>query len=271
MDKLDGLHQIRKPDPNGGSGRLEDLSEALDRLGSKPVQNLPGSVTGESVVAIGINPNAPNGGVISRENQGYGVDLNDNGHYDRGQDAIIGFDSNHDGKIDQREVEHTNNILSAYGGGSADTDGDGVVSAKEKLQNASYRAQYAALDKDHDGKLSNSELKAAGAQAWVDSDKDGRIDKGETQDISKIKTNGEFFNRKESKITELDPSGKTSVRQKEQIFKSPGFPHITEHGKLGEAIKDAGKNLAEAAKQKVQPNSEPKHQQKIEHKIDPKK
>jgi hypothetical protein len=270
MDKLDGLHQIRRPGPNDDSGRLEDLTEALDRLGSKPVQNLPGSVTGESVVAIGINPNAPNGGVISRENQGYGIDLNDNGHYDRGQDAIIGFDSNHDGRIDQREVEHTNNILSAYGGGSADADGDGVVSAKEKLQNANYRLQYAALDKDRDGKLNNRELEAAGAQAWVDRDRDGKIDKGENQSIDHIRTSA-GFSGKNSKITEVDPNGKTSVRQKDEIFKSPGFPHITERGKLGEAIKDAGKNLLDAAKQKVQPKSEPKHQQKIEHKIDPKK
>ncbi len=280
MDKLDGLHQIRKPDPNGGSGRLEDLSEALDRLGSKPVQNLPGSVTGESVVAIGINPNAPNGGVISRENQGYGVDLNDNGHYDRGQDAIIGFDSNHDGKIDQREVEHTNNILSAYGGGSADTDGDGVVSAKEKLQNASYRAQYAALDKDHDGKLSNSELKAAGAQAWVDHDQDGKIEKGETQDIDHIRT-GAGFKGKNSKITELDPNGKTSVRQKDETLISPGFPHLTKpgkfegklgpgdrfDGKLEQAGKKAAQDVGDLPKRK-QPQSEQRQPNKIKPNVD---
>lgn len=269
MDKLDGLHQIRRPGPNDDSGRLEDLTDALDRLGSKPVQNLPGAVTGESVLAIGINPNAPNGGVITKENRGYGVDLNDNGRYDAGQDAVLGFDSNRDGTIDQKEIERTNAILQSQGG-SADTNNDGHVSAKEKLENFSYRRQYSKLDSDGDGKLSNKELEAGGAQAWVDRDRDGKIDKGENQSIDHIRTSA-GLSGKNSKITEVDPNGKTSVRQKDEIFKSPGFPHITERGKLGEAIKDAGKNLADAAKQKLQPKPEHKHQQKLEHKIDPKK
>ncbi len=220
MDKLDGLHQIRRPGPNDDSGRLEDLTDALDRLGSKPVQNLPGAVTGESVLAIGINPNAPNGGVITKENRGYGVDLNDNGRYDAGQDAVLGFDSNRDGTIDQKEIERTNAILQSQGG-SADTNNDGHVSAKEKLENFSYRRQYSKLDSDGDGKLSNKELEAGGAQAWVDRDRDGKIDKGENQSIDHIKTSS-GFKGKESKITEVDPNGKTSVRQKDTQFKFPG-------------------------------------------------
>lgn len=249
------------------------MGEAFDRLTGQPVQNLPGAVVGEEVLAVGINPNAPNHGVISKENRGFGVDLNDNGRYDAGQDAVLAFDSNHDGTIDKREVERTNAILSAQSG-SADTDNDGHVSRAEARANFSYRAQYAGIDKDHDGKLSNTELKAAGAQAWVDSDRDGKIDKGENQDISKIKT-GNVFERQETRISEVNPDGKTTIHQKQEIFKSPGFPHLIPHGKtegkLGQAAKEAVKDFAEAARHKQQPASEPKLQNKIEHKIDHKK
>ncbi len=63
------------------------------------------------------------------------------------------------------------------------------------------------MDRDGDGKLTNFELDAAGAKAWVDKNGDGNMDAGETQSIDTIKAAD-----KESRIGEIDPLGKTKIQ-----------------------------------------------------------
>ncbi len=193
-----GLSPLPNPNQPPDPGQASELSKAYDRLGN-PVQNLPGNVVGETR-APGINTE-------TQQLRGYAVDLNDNGRYDPGQDAVVGLDLNNDGKLDAQEIAKTNAILTSITG-DADTNRDGKVSDKEKIDNFNYREQYRKMDRDGDGKVSNFELNAAGAKAWVDKDGDGKIGKDETQSISKINAAD-----KESRIAEIDPLGKSKVLQ----------------------------------------------------------
>jgi hypothetical protein len=191
-----GLFPLPTPPPD--PGQASELSKAFDRLGN-PVQNLPGNVVGETRTP-GLNAG-------TQQLRGYAVDLNDNGRYDRGQDAVVGLDLNYDGKLDASEIARTNAILTSPSD-DADTNHDGKVSDKEKVDNFNFREQYKRIDRDGDGKVSNFELNAAGAKAWVDRDGDGTIDKDETQSINKIRAAD-----KESRISEIDPTGKSKIMQ----------------------------------------------------------
>ncbi len=44
---------------------------------------------------------------------GFVLDTNSNGRYDRGADPVLAFDLNHDGKIDNMEVARSNGILNS--------------------------------------------------------------------------------------------------------------------------------------------------------------
>ena len=254
MDPL-SIRQINTPQDPGskiGGGLADGIGEAIDRLSAKPTGTLPNATTGEFDV-IGINPNAPNHGVVHVETHGYGVDLNHNGQYDKGQDAILGMDFDKDGKIDNQEVERTNNLLSAWGGDS-DFNHDGKVDKTEQLKGAFYSIQGQKYDTDHDGKLSNDELNASGTQAWVDRDKNGRIDEGETGSVDKIKTGNKLLPN-DSKIFEVDPRAHTA----EVRTKSPLDKLLNEGQKIKETIKDTAKKAHPKLEHKArEPKTEPK-------------
>ena len=58
--------------------------------------------------------------------RGYGLDLNNNGRYDRGQDGVLAFDFNRDGRLDKKELTKSREMLRAFGG-NCDLNGDGNV------------------------------------------------------------------------------------------------------------------------------------------------
>lgn len=54
------------------------------------------------------------GGLFSQFfDDGFVLDTNSNGRYDRGADPVLAFDLNHDGKIDNLEVSRSNGILNS--------------------------------------------------------------------------------------------------------------------------------------------------------------
>lgn len=110
--------------------------------------------------------------------RGFGIDLNGNGRFDRGRDGVLVFDFNRDGKIDQKEISGTNNMMKAASG-DYDFDGDGKVSKKERFMGAIYRRKFAKMDRNRDGKLSAGEISAGGGRIWKDRNRDGRVGKTE--------------------------------------------------------------------------------------------
>lgn len=114
-------------------------------------------------------------------NQGYVVDMNGNGQYNRGQDAIIGLDFDGDGNLSQNEMSRSRAMFGNWG-----------------------ESQY---DRNHDGKISNEELNEAGGRSWVDKNRDGKIDSNEVGTVNDFTTNGPDQHR----INELDPSRRRST------------------------------------------------------------
>lgn len=108
------------------------------------------------------------------QNKGYGIDLNGNGRYDRGQDGVLAFDLNHDGKIDKQEIEESNQRLKAFGG-NYDLDGDGKVNFCERIRGQQYQREMQGLDRDGDGRLSAHELAQGGGRVLIDQNRDGNF------------------------------------------------------------------------------------------------
>ncbi|MGV8125506.1 MAG: hypothetical protein AB2L14_37655 [Candidatus Xenobiia bacterium LiM19] len=111
--------------------------------------------------------------------KGYGIDMDGDGRYTRGRDGVLAFDQNHDGKIDRKEIEKSNQMMKAFGG-DYDLNGDGNVSWWERMKGESLKKQMSRYDRDHDGRLNTSELSSAGAKVWIDRDGDGKAGTNET-------------------------------------------------------------------------------------------
>ena len=248
MDRIDGVGQIL-----GGAAKKRDIGlgdeigDAIARIGSEETKTLPNATVGQGKV-IGINPNAPNGGVLNYDKHGYGVDLNGDGKYTAGQDAVVGLDLNGDGKLSESEVNRSNQILSNWGG-DADYNDDGKVSKQEQ---ADY-TRGKQLDRDGDGVLSQSELKKGGAKAWVDRDGDGIIGKGETHEVDKI---GRGL-RGSSQIADITPGEDKARVKNKSLFddiKKDKFPS----------------KLEPKIERKLEPKVENKLERKLDHKVEPK-
>lgn len=110
--------------------------------------------------------------------QGYGLDLNRNGRFDRGRDGVLVFDTNRDGRYDDRDVKNTSNMMRAVTG-DVDFNNDGYRSASERVQGAMLRSQYARLDRNRDGVLDTREIAGAGGKVWVDHSRGGSITRNE--------------------------------------------------------------------------------------------
>lgn len=111
---------------------------------------------------------------FSQSTEGYALDLNHNGQYDRGTDGVIGFDLNHDGRVDNKEVEASNKRLKAFGG-NYDLNADGHVTPCEKFQGKQYQNEMKGMDFNHDGRLSAQELSAGGGRVLIDHDRNGQF------------------------------------------------------------------------------------------------
>ncbi|MBI2263811.1 MAG: hypothetical protein HYU64_01350 [Armatimonadetes bacterium] len=143
--------------------------------------------------------------------KGYGIDLNNNGEYDRGKDGVLGYDFDHDGKISKDEVERTNQMMKAAAG-EEDLNGDGIVTQKEKEQAAYLRGRYDGLDRNGDGKLQKEEMEQGGMKVWRDTNGDGQIGQDELYNPSNLDHNGisGLFNPGRS-LDEVDPHSGTSL------------------------------------------------------------
>lgn len=152
--------------------------------------NLDGAVVGHRHWLFGSSPV-----------RGYGVDLNNNGRYDRGTDGVLAFDFNRDGSLGKKEITKSREMLRAFGG-CDDLNGDGKVSFSERSKARKYRARMQKLDRNRDGRLSTHELARAGALVGVDHNRNGHIGRCETYSPYSIPTPG--FGR--GRLNFVDPA-----------------------------------------------------------------
>ena len=144
-------------------------------------RNLPDSSTG------GSTNNWRNWNNCQRPdaNKGYGIDLNRNGRFDKGQDGVLMFDMNRDGKYDKTDVSKTNDLMKAATG-NFDFNGDGRIDRMERIQGRRYQQQFARMDRNRDGRLDTHEMNSAGGRVWIDHSKGGGIGKNEVHSVYNI-------------------------------------------------------------------------------------
>lgn len=124
-----------------------------------------------------------------QETKGYGVDLNHNGRYDRGRDGVLAFDLNHDGKIDDKEVQGSNERLKAFGG-NYDLNGDGKTTMCERIKGGGYQREMQRKDANHDGVLDGNEIAQGGGRVLIDHNRDGHTDASEQYNPNFFPTRG---------------------------------------------------------------------------------
>lgn len=138
----------------------------------------------------------------NRNGNGFAIDLNNNGRYDRGRDGVLVFDTNRDGKYDQRDVASTNNMMKAAAG-NYDFNNDGRVSCCERRRGAFLRGRFNRLDRNRDGKLSTHEISAGGGKVWVDKSRGGGISQDELHSPYRIP--GRFIGESSRRLDSVDP------------------------------------------------------------------
>lgn len=124
---------------------------------------------------------------FQRPEKGYGIDLNGDGQYQAGQDGVLAFDTNKDGKLSKAEIEKSREMLKAFGG-NYDFNNDGKVGFWERIKGNSYSNQMKKKDLDGDGRLSSWELNQAGAKVGIDYNGDGKMDQNETFGVNNFPT-----------------------------------------------------------------------------------
>jgi hypothetical protein len=140
-------------------------------------------------------------------NEGYGLDFNRNGRYDRGQDGVLVFDTNRDGRYDQKDVQGSNDMMQAASG-NFDFNRDGKVSMGERMRGAVLRAKFQKLDTNRDGRLDSHEIARGGGRVWMDQDRNGKVGPGETSSVFNIPANGRFGPTE--RLDFVDPMARTS-------------------------------------------------------------
>jgi len=123
----------------------------------------------------------------NRDVKGYGIDLDGNGQYDKGTDGVLVFDYNKDGKLSDKEIKKSREMLKSMDG-DYDFDGDGKVSFSEKMRGRNLQKLSKKYDKNGDGRLDGDELQQGNAKVWIDRNKDGRADGNEAYDPKNIPT-----------------------------------------------------------------------------------
>ena len=118
----------------------------------------------------------------SQQRQGYVIDTNRNGRYDKGRDGVLAFDMNGDGRIDRRDVNRTNDMMQAATG-NFDLNGDGRVNRSEYFNGRRLQNQYRRMDRNRDGILSAHEMHRAGGKVWVDSSRGGGVGRNELHSV----------------------------------------------------------------------------------------
>lgn len=156
-----------------------------------------------------------------KPNNGFAIDLNNNGRYDRGRDGVLVFDTNRDGKYDQRDVSSTNDMMNAARG-NYDFNGDGRVSCCERRRGAFLRHRYSRLDRNRDGRLSTHEIAAGGGKVWVDKSRGGGISRNELHSPYNIP--GKWYEGGSRRLDHVGPWGSRTSRNRN--WWRPPFPGI---------------------------------------------
>lgn len=141
-----------------------------------------------------------------QRNEGFGLDFNGNGRYDRGQDGVLTFDLNRDGKYDAKDARATNDMMKAATG-NFDFNDDGKVSFAERIKGQALRQRFQQLDGNRDGRLDTNEMAQGGGRVWMDRDRDGRVDGGETHSVFNVPS-GRFGSPE--RLDFVDPFRQTS-------------------------------------------------------------
>ena len=152
-------------------------------------------------------------------NEGYALDFNRNGRYDRGRDGVLVFDLNRDGKYDKKDVQYTNNMMQSATG-NFDFNNDGKISFGERIQGNALRGKYQQLDRNRDGVLSQQEMSAGGGRVWVDSSRGGGISSNELHSVNSVPNGGVFGGRRQE-VDFVNPFTRTSHTSNQGSF--PGF------------------------------------------------
>lgn len=126
--------------------------------------------------------------------RGYGIDVNHDNRYD-GRDGVLAFDFNHDGKYSGKEISDSRDGLQAFGG-NRDLDNDGSTDAAEAQTADRLASLISRFDADGDRKLSNSELKTAGA---------GIVGDGGVRSIDELGTD------RKASLQALDPANSSAL------------------------------------------------------------
>jgi EF hand len=137
-----------------------------------------------------------------KNNNGYVIDLNNNGRYDRGRDGVLVFDTNRDGKYDQRDVSNTNDMMKAAAG-NYDFNNDGRVSCCERRRGMFLRQRFARLDQNRDGRLDTREISQGGGKVWIDKSRGGGISQDELH--SPYNLPGRWFGEGSRRLDSVDP------------------------------------------------------------------
>lgn len=154
--------------------------------------------------------------------KGYGVDLNGDGQFNRGKDGVLVFDFNRDGKLSDGEINRSNDLMKAFRG-DFDFNGDGRVCNCERRRGEILRQQARKMDRDRNGRLEANELSGAGARVWIDKDRDGRVDKGESHSVYNLP--GRFGEWGGRRLDFVDPFSGTA-RTSRNWWRRPFFPRF---------------------------------------------
>lgn len=93
--------------------------------------------------------------------KGFGIDLNNDGRYNKETDGLLAFDLDGDGKYTSTDVETTQQYLRAMAG-EEDLNGDGQVSFKERSDAHNMMKHFGSADLDQDGVLQGWEIAELG-------------------------------------------------------------------------------------------------------------
>ena len=160
----------------GGYGNYQNMMPQRPVFGH--TQQLHGNLDG-----VHVRPSGPRGllgSLLGNDNrnsaQGYGIDLNQNGRYDRGQDGVLGFDYNRDGKISNKEIKGSREMMRALSG-TNDVNGDGKVGCFEKLKAKGLRnkARRMGLFQNRNGSINKHSIARAGGRVLIDHNRDGKF------------------------------------------------------------------------------------------------
>lgn len=154
---------------------------------------------------------------------GYGIDLNQRPGHQRGQDGVLVFDMNRNGKFDQKDVQNTNDMMKAATG-NYDFNGDGRVSLFERLRGKALQKQFQKLDVDGDGRLSSHEIQRGGGGVWVDHNRNGRIANNEVHSPFNVPGQDAWGRRGPQTLNFVDPFSQTAHTSPNRPWYGGGYP-----------------------------------------------